>query len=599
MTAPPVLQFTPGASGVGVDLERLISSRALVQADSGGGKSWLLRYIIEQLYGRVQIVVLDPEGEFATLRERHDFLLAAGDDGDVRADPKTAKLLARRVLELSASAIVDIYELQLPARRKYVRLFLEELMHAPRKLWRPLLVFIDEAHTFAPQTGDAESLSAIVSLCTLGRKRGFAAVLATQRISKLHKDAAAELKNKFIGSCGLDLDMKRAGDELGFDKDGRLQLRSMQPGTFYTFGPAISERGVNLVRSGPVKTTHPEPGAIAPPAPPPPAAVKKLLGQMKDLEREAEDEARSIEDLQRQLAAEKSKVRKLERGVSKPLQTETVVDEKAIARAVATAERQLRNEFNQAQLEQRGVDRQLRTQITTLGKQLGRIGGLAGQIVQLCGVDLGEVAAAAPVKPNGSAAAAPGPVPRPEKRTIPLPTTERASRRTAVSSSTDGIGTPEQRILNALATYEGFGMDVVERDAAAAMGGYKPGSGHVNNTVGRLSSAGLVEIPSGGMLALTDAGRAIAEADEVRSLADVHAIWMGLLNGPQQKILQVLLEDYPDPVDRNELAARAGFQPGSGHVNNTIGSLTKLKAATVPVKGQVAASALLFPEGLS
>lgn len=160
------------------------------------------------------------------------------------------------------------------------------------------------------------------------------------------------------------------------------------------------------------------------------------------------------------------------------------------------------------------------------------------------------------------------------------------------------LGAPEQRLLDALATYQTFGQTTVERDAVAAMAGYKPGSGHVNNTVGRLTTAGLVEIPSPGLLQLTAAGAKQAAAMQVNSLDDVHRIWLGLLNGPQQKILAVLLEDYPDPVARDQLAARAGFQPGSGHVNNTIGSLTSLKAADIPRKGYVVASRLLFPEGL-
>jgi DNA helicase HerA-like ATPase len=80
----------------------------------------------------------------------------------------------------------------------------------------------------------------VITLCTQGRKRGFCAVLATQRISKLHKDAAAELLNKLIGRTGLDVDVKRAGDELGFDKEERQDLPRSSPGEFFVYGPAIS-----------------------------------------------------------------------------------------------------------------------------------------------------------------------------------------------------------------------------------------------------------------------------------------------------------------------------------------------------------------------
>jgi hypothetical protein len=48
----------------------------LIQANSGGGKSRAIRQLLEQTHGRVQQLVLDPEGEFATLRERFDYVLA-------------------------------------------------------------------------------------------------------------------------------------------------------------------------------------------------------------------------------------------------------------------------------------------------------------------------------------------------------------------------------------------------------------------------------------------------------------------------------------------------------------------------------------------
>ncbi len=67
--------------GVHLDLDRLISTRLLVQANSGGGKSWALRRLLEQTHGSVQQIVIDPEGEFASLRERFDYVLASRQGG--------------------------------------------------------------------------------------------------------------------------------------------------------------------------------------------------------------------------------------------------------------------------------------------------------------------------------------------------------------------------------------------------------------------------------------------------------------------------------------------------------------------------------------
>lgn len=42
-----------------IDLSKLIDSRLLVQANSGGGKSWILRRILEQSHGKVQQIIID------------------------------------------------------------------------------------------------------------------------------------------------------------------------------------------------------------------------------------------------------------------------------------------------------------------------------------------------------------------------------------------------------------------------------------------------------------------------------------------------------------------------------------------------------------
>ncbi len=53
-----------------MDLQRILEGRLLLQANSGGGKSYAVRKICEITHGKVQQIILDPEGEFATLREK-------------------------------------------------------------------------------------------------------------------------------------------------------------------------------------------------------------------------------------------------------------------------------------------------------------------------------------------------------------------------------------------------------------------------------------------------------------------------------------------------------------------------------------------------
>ena len=63
-----------------------------------------------------------------------------------------------------------------------------------------------------------------------GRKRGLGTVLATQRLSKLHKDAAAEATNVLVGRTTLDVDVATARDLLRLSKQDGQKLRTMHPG---------------------------------------------------------------------------------------------------------------------------------------------------------------------------------------------------------------------------------------------------------------------------------------------------------------------------------------------------------------------------------
>ena len=314
------------------DLPTLVDTRLLIQANSGGGKSWLLRLIAER--ANIQTIVLDNEGEFASLREAVDMLLV-GVGGELPANPRHAALLARRLVEYKVSAVVDLYELRLVERRQFVKLFLNSLIHLPRELWRPTLVILDEAHIYCPErgSGEAESTEAAITLMSQGRKRGYAGIIATQRLSKLHKDAAAEANNVIIGRTWLDADQARAGDALGLSKADRLKLRDLEQGEFYAFGPAFSRPGIVRFRSDPVRTTHPRPGQRhLLTAPAPSKAIRGVLEKFADLPHEVEAEIRGLDEAHRRIAELERQIRKLKSSEAAPQ-----INRAAIERAVRVA----------------------------------------------------------------------------------------------------------------------------------------------------------------------------------------------------------------------------------------------------------------------
>lgn len=582
MTHPTLGTTTTGAA-VPIQIDRLVESRLLLTANSGAGKSWAIRRLLEQTHGRVQHLVLDPEDEFHTLRERFDYVLAARYGADCIADPRHAGLLARKLLELNASAVIGLHELKAHDRVRFVRGFLEALVDAPRSMWRPALVVIDEAHVFCPQHGQAESANAVIDLMTRGRKRGLCGVLATQRISKLHKDAAAEANNKLVGRCALDVDMKRAADELGFSgRDEQHALRTLPPGEFFAFGPALAEQ-VTRMRVGNVATTHPKVGARSAPVPAARETVQAVLAQLADLPKEAEQEARTVESLGRRVRELEAELRKARAGAPDP---------EAIERARAAGREDGRDEAARSRAATVRFLRDCATHAEVAAEA-------ARRTVKALAETLDRVEVAVPMPPtahfstsNDVAKTAVPARPTPPRQVSRL-------RSETVSGGTARLAGPEQRILDAIAWLEQIGITEPEQTAVAFLAGYTYGGGAFNNPRGALRTKGLVEYRAGDRIALTDDGRAHARLPDAPLTSDeLHRRVLDRLPGPEQRLLRPLLDVYPDALSNEDLAERAGYTAGAGAFNNPRGRLRSLGLVEYPQPGHVVARGILFVEGI-
>lgn len=545
-----------------IDVPRLIETRLLIQAQSGAGKSWALRRILEQTAPHVQQLVLDPEGEFATLREKFDYVIAAPRDADAVAHPRTASLLARRLLEHGASAILDIYDLPARDRHLFVQQFLGALLNAPRKLWHPCIVVVDEAHIFCAEKSQAESTAAVIDLATRGRKRGLCALLATQRLSKLHKDAAAECLNKMIGRTGLDVDVARAKDELGITnkQEAMRQLRGLGPGEFFVFGPALCT-GVERTKVGPVQTTHPKVGQRLLKAPPAPSSkLRKLLGELADLPKEAEEEARTVAELRQEITQLRRRTTQAEKQAPAGGVPEAEV-QKRIRKAVAEARAQ-----------------------STPGPRSTDAEKALTSIVQTAQRALAKLEAV-PKTASSYSDSIPGRAPMRERSSTTVEPAE-------------GLTGPQQRIVDAIAWLESIGVDEPEHPAVAFMANYSYNSGGYNNARGRLNQQGLIQYTGDGRVRLTDAGRAVANFPaQPATNAELHERVLAKLPGPCRRLLQQLLAAYPLPMTNEQLATAAGYAINSGGYNNARGRLRSLGLVDYPEPGHVVARALLFPEG--
>lgn len=538
---------TKETQSVILDLEKLITTRLLVQANSGGGKSWLLRKILEESHGKVQQIILDLEGEFSTLREKYDYLLV-GRDGEIPCNIKTAQLLSKKVLELNVSTIIDLSELKKHERIIFVKRFLDGLMDSPRKLWRPVLVVVDEAHQFCPQASKSDSASAVIDLMTRGRKRGFCGILATQRISKLHKDACAETNNKLIGRTGLDVDRKRASDELGFNsKENEISLRNLEAGEFFAFGPGISKEIVKF-KVGQVKTTHPEAGKIILKPSETPENIKKLLKDIIDLPKEAETELRDLEDYKKKVINLKREIRILEKG--KP---EQKIDEDKLKRII---EKHENIGYNQGKLEDRGELDFLRTELKKIEIRDSKIRNLLE------------------MKQSEKIVNTPKPLVRDGEGIKNL--AERVGSPQSINNNYNlnpevKIKSGAMRILGWLC---GVYPESLSKQRLATVSGFSVNGGTFGAYISNLKKIGWI---SGGEdLTATEEG--LENSTETRDIPkgeELIELWSSKFKSGIGRMLKSICARYPYEIDREELGEETGFTPSGGTFGAYISKLRK------------------------
>jgi len=520
-----------------INLPTFIDSRALICANSGGGKSYAVRKILEESAEKVMSIILDVEGEFRTLREEFDFLLI-GDEGDVKLNMQSAKLIPKKILENNISTIIDISDLKRNERIKYVKDFLEALMELRKEFWKPCIVVLDEAHLLAGQQEKQDSCSSVIDLMTRGRKRGYCGILCTQRISKLHKDAVAEANNIMIGRTGLDIDMKRASEILGFtSKHQMLTLRDLEAGEFYVFGTAISKY-VQKAKVGEVKTTHPKVGMdLSKKIIAPTEKVVKILSKLKDLPQESEKKLREISDYKKEVMELKRQLRISEHSKPKP-----EIDEQKLERLKRqwTIESQRKHE-NQLKVIESNY-KQTEKKLIEIGKIIGN------NYKQIHPIQL----------PDNK------PIINIPKVTQVIPKIK--PRETFISDGEYQLGLCEKKLYSLLYQYS-------ERSfSKAQMGvftGYSNRSGSFSNAVSRLRQLGLIQGAGDSLQILEVKSELVGEFDFSKEAI------ISKLGKCEKEIYEVLLQNPEETFGKEELATntQTQYSANSGSFSNAISKL--------------------------
>lgn len=161
------------------------------------------------------------------------------------------------------------------------------------------------------------------------------------------------------------------------------------------------------------------------------------------------------------------------------------------------------------------------------------------------------------------------------------------------------VSGPQQTILDTLAQFDAYGVHALNRTTLAIQAGVSAASSGFQNNLGTLRRLTLIDYPSPGMVGLTDLGRQSARHPaRAKTLAEFHEAWYRMIPGPQAAILAFLVANHPRSFPREKVAGKVGASPASSGFQNNLGRLRSMGAIEYPITGRVAASALMFPQGV-
>lgn len=175
-----------------MDAQRLVTGRGAIIGKSDSGKSNTATVIAEELLDLgIPIAVIDPEGEYVSLKEEYPVVHFADDPAaDVTGGEEELCELAERAVAESIPVVADLTGWGEEEQMELAGAFASALYRAEHRYETPLLLFVDECHDFIPVRRVTPSSGPLVKVAKRGRKRGLGILGITQR--------PADVKSAFL-----------------------------------------------------------------------------------------------------------------------------------------------------------------------------------------------------------------------------------------------------------------------------------------------------------------------------------------------------------------------------------------------------------------
>jgi hypothetical protein len=595
--------------------------RMAVLAMSGAGKSNTAVVLAEAMYDAgIPWVAIDPKGDWWGIRSNKSgkgpglpIPIFGGAHGDVPLEAGAGKILAQAIHAQRLTCVVDVSEFdELQQMWGFLRDFGHELLRLHKAKPQICHLFLEECDEYIPQKpsekgNQIKCLSVWQRVVKKGRTPGLGTTQITQRSASLNKDTLyqAELliALRVTGKGDRDairgwVEYHHAGEEI-IDS-----LPTLKDGEAWTVSPGWLRdmRRVRFLRRRTFDSgATPELLESAAPA----ATLADIdLGALRDrmaatIEKAKVEDPQLLQQRVKQLERELAAAKKTPAPAPIVPQVETKiehVDVPAIPQAqidelVATA-----GDLHHILEQSKDLASQFigaRGGLSETMEKLERAIAQAGVLVTRAAAAKVQTTAKPPVRAEpprsrGALTRTGGWDPLdPRKPDPPLPT----------DSSLDG---PAQRILDALAELEAIGAASPPRELVCFLAGYSHiRSKGFSNACGSLRSAGRITYTGDGRVQLTPDGRALAHvAVAPASPAELQSRILLQLGAPAGKILEPLIDAYPESISKEQLLDHSGYgHTRSKGFSNICGRLRTLGFIEYPTPGQVRAAPVLFLEG--
>ncbi len=585
-----------------------VTNTHLIPARRRVGKSYTAAVMAEEfIKAGLPWVALDPTGVWWGLTSSADgksegfpVIVIGGPHGHIPLEPNAGKVIANLVVDNPGWYVIDFSRFD--HRSDEIRFstdFAVQLYRRKQRKPAALHLFVDEADMFVPQklpkNGGKEMFDAYDAIVRRGGVYGLGVTLITQRPAIVNKDVTTQCETLIALQTSAPQDQDPIFDWVsrnGTDEQLReikRTLASLKVGQAWYFSPNTDEFKLIKIRTRETfnSSATPKPGAKAiEPKVFAAIDIEKLGAEIAEtLERSKQEDPeylhRQINQLRRELAEKQpaaavSVETKIER-VEVPVISErdmatitemlTVMNEKAIG-------------------------------ILRVGESLQQYAEVTNQILEAIGKQVLKFREQQqPSKPAVRNERVTTQISRPAPAQLQTNTVKGAYRAENNKVQTEGITAPQQRIIDAIAWLESIGLYNPKRTIIAFLAGQSPRSSGFTNNLGALRSAGLITYPSSDSLGFTEQGRKAANPQQAPITTDeLQNAVLSRLPNPQARILRALIQHYPHPVNREELAEMAGQSPKSSGYTNNLGALRGLGVIDYPSSTEAIALPVLFLE---